>query len=93
MTAKPAKPDRYTVDKVGTQDPPGTEYFVLDVVNDVRAREALAYLGNRYERHGQQGKAQECFDQLHATLAEHKRVMDERNPKQKGKVKKENVYP
>lgn len=91
MPSKPAKPDRYVVDRVGTADPASSEYFVLDVVNDWRAREALAYLGNQYRQSGQNVKAQECWDQLSATLPAHRAVMEARNPKQ-SRAKKGNVH-
>jgi len=84
---KPAKPDRYVVDRIGTPDPPSAEYFVMDVVHDWQAREALAYLGNKYRQHGYQVKAQECFDHLHATLPAHAAVMERRNPPLRGRKK------
>ena len=84
---QPAKPDRYQVGKVGTQDPPGTEYYVLDVVNDWIAREILARLGARYRDKGMEVRAKECFDLLQSTLDAHRQVMEARNPKPKGKKK------
>lgn len=80
---KAAKPDRYVVDRIGTPDPAGTEYYVLDVVNDFQAREILAFLGNKYRRAGQEVKAQECFDVLHASLPAHTAVVEARNPARK----------
>lgn len=91
---KPAKPDRYLVDRTGTPDPPSSEYFVLDVVNDWQAREALAYLGNKYRQRGSQVKAEECFAVLDATLPAHGAVMEARNPRpKKGRSKRENLRP
>jgi hypothetical protein len=88
MPAKPAKPDRYVVDKVGSGDPPSTEYYVLDVVNDWIAREILARLGSRYREKGLLGNAKECFDLLDSTLEAHRVVMESRNPKQKTSAKR-----
>lgn len=89
---KPAKPDRYTVDRVGTPDPATSEYYVLDVVNDWIAREILARLGSRYREKGQDVRAKECFDLLHDTLEQHAAVMEARNPKRsKGGTKRDNA--
>lgn len=86
---KNAKPDRYQVDRVGTPDPPTTEYYVLDIVNDVEARVALAWLGTRYARAGQKVRADEAHQALHDTQEAHRAVMEARNPKQKKATKKE----
>lgn len=93
MPAKPAQPDRYVVDRIGTPDPDSTEYYVLDIVNDWTAREVLALLGNKYRQRGQDGRAQECFDHLHATQQAHRAVMDLRNPKTKKKTTKRQNQP
>lgn len=85
---KPAKPDRYVVDRVGTADPPSTEYYVLDVVNDWIAREILARLGSRYREKGQEVRASECFALLDSTLEAHRVVMESRNPTQKKTTKR-----
>ena len=94
MTAKPAKPDRYTVDKVGTPDPAASQYYVLDVVHDFRAREVVAQLGNKYRADNAKVKAEECFELLNSTLEAHRAVMELRNPKtkKKSKVDKENMH-
>lgn len=94
MPPKPAKPDRYVVDRVGTPDPESSQYFVLDVVNDWVAREYLARLGNGYRQRGQEVRAQECFDLLDSTLKAHAAVMEARQPnRKKTSAKKENVHP
>lgn len=92
---KPAKPDRYQVDRVGTPDPATSQYYVLDVVNDWTAREALAYLGNRYRQRGLEVRARECFDLLHETLEEHKAYWEARQVAEKKtkRRKKEIVTP
>jgi len=90
---KPAKPDRYVVDRIGAPDPASTEYFVLDVVNDWQAREALAYLGNKYRQRGHEVKSKECFDFLDFTLPAHRAVMEARNPPPRGRTKKANLHP
>ena len=91
MTAKPAKPERYLVDRIGTPDPASTEYYVLDIVNDWQAREALAGLGNKYRRRGLEVRAKECFDHLHATNEAHRKVMESRNPQQKKQKRGDNA--
>lgn len=83
MTAKPAKPERYVVDRIGTPDPASSEYFVLDIVNDWMAREVLAMLGNKYRQHNLEVRSKECFDALHATLEAHQQYWERRNPKKK----------
>ncbi len=88
VPAKPAQPARFVVDRIGTPDPPNTEYYVLDLVNNWLDREALAYLGNKYRQHGRDQLAAQCFGALDATNAEFGRVMDARNP-QKKKAKKQ----
>lgn len=75
----PAKPDRYVVDRIGTPDPEGTEYFVLDLVHDFDCRAALAQLGNSYRRRNQDQKAQECFDALAASQSAHAAFVERRN--------------
>jgi len=85
--ARDAKPERYRVDRLGTPDPPSSEYYVLDIVNDVDARVALAILGTRYERAGQMVRAEEAREALHSTLAKHRGVIEARNPKQKKATK------
>lgn len=79
VTAKSATPDRYVVDKTGVPDPEGTEYYVLNLTHDASAREALAYLGNKYRQRHLNQLSQECFDALNATLPEFRRVMEARN--------------
>jgi hypothetical protein len=91
---KPAQPPRYVVDRIGTPDPDSSEYFVLDVVNDWMAREALALFGNKLRQRGHEARAKEIFEYLDATLPAHAAVMEARNPKSKSKsTKKENLAP
>lgn len=89
----PATPDRYVVDRIGTPDPASSQYYVLDVVNDWMAREALARLGNIYRQHNQPANAQVCFDLLDRTLEAHAAMWELRNPKQKKSAKKDNARP
>lgn len=89
MTAREAKPDRYLVDRIGKPDPDASVYFVLDVVHDLTAREALAYLGNQYRRRNQRQLSQECFDLLDATLPAVTKIADERFPRKAGGTKKD----
>lgn len=93
MPSKPARPDRYVVDRVGTPDPATSEYFVLDLVQDWRAREAVANLGNYYRRDGRLQLAEECFLALHETKEAHRAVMEARNPQKKRGAKKVVVHP
>jgi len=93
VTAKPARPDRYVVDRMGTSDPATSEYFVLDIVNDWQAREAVARLGNMYRQHGKAQLAEECFAALKATNDAHGKIMEARNPQRKKGSKKEVVHP
>lgn len=69
----------YVVDKNGTPDPPGTQYYVLDLVHNWLDREALAYLGNKHRQAGRDQRAQECFDALDASNAAFGACMNERN--------------
>lgn len=91
MTAKPAHPDRYQVDRIGSPDPASSEYYVVDLVNDVDGRSVIAQLGNYYQRRGLTSQAKQCFDALHATQDAHKKVMDVRNAVNKEKAKKGRV--
>lgn len=88
---KPAKPARFVVDRIGTPDPDTSQYYVLDVVNEWQAREILAFLGNKYRRQGQEVKAEECFDLLHATQDAHAAMWEARNPPRKNSAKKANA--
>ncbi len=90
VTARPAKPDRYLVDRQGTPDPASSVYYVLDVVNDWQAREALAYLGNKYRQQNQTTKAQECFDLLAQTNEKHMEIMRARDAERNKTSKKGN---
>lgn len=93
MTARPAKPERYQVDRIGTPDPPSSSYFVLDIVNDLTARNAVAQLGNLYRREGLDVRAQEAFDALHETQDAHRRIIEARNPKKKKTTKADKAIP
>lgn len=95
---KPAYPDRYLVDRVGTPDPDYSEYFVLNIVDNWIHREMVARLGNRYRQRGMEQLAQECFDALDQTLNAHAAVMERRNEayrkQHKGtKTSKEVIHP
>ncbi|NUS01954.1 MAG: hypothetical protein HOV97_05255 [Nonomuraea sp.] len=81
--AKQAVPAHYSVDKTGGPDPTPSHYFVLNVSQDPIAREALAYLGNKYERAGRQQLAQEAFSLLDETREAFAKVMAGRQPKKK----------
>lgn len=69
----------YVVDKVGIQDPPEAQYFVLDLVHSWSDREVLALLGNKHRQQGREQRAQECFDALDASNAAHGAYMETRN--------------
>ena len=74
--SKAALPDRYEVDRKGTPDPSGSEYYVLDVVHDRHARVVLGRLVNYYRQHGQQVAADELVSFLDATVDAHKAVIE-----------------
>lgn len=93
MTTRPATPERYLVDRIGTPDPPSSAYYVLDVVNDITARVALAQLGNLYRRNGQQVRADEAFQTLHDTQDAHRAIVEARNPKKKKSSKADKAIP
>ena len=93
MAAKNAKPDRYLVDKIGIGDPEPSEFYVLNITQDADAREAMAYLGRRYQQHRKDQLSRECFDLLDATLPAFAAVMEARQPKKKSGGKKENARP
>lgn len=73
---KDALPDRYVVDRKGSPDPEGSEYYVLDVVHDRHARTVLGRLVNYYRQHGQQVAADELVSFLDATVDAHKAVIE-----------------
>lgn len=79
MPGKPAKPERFMVERIGTPDPPSTEYYVLDLVNDFDCRVALGFLGRSYDRRGMAVKSEECFQALRDTEPAFKAVIDQRN--------------
>lgn len=79
-----ATPEHYSVEKHGAQDPELSDYFVLNITQDPIAREALAYLGNKYQQNGKQQLSQECFGLLDATRQSFAAVMEARQPKKKG---------
>lgn len=81
--AKQAVPAHYTVEKIGSPDPVPSEYFVLNVGQDPIAREALAYLGNKYRQNNRMQLSQECFDLLDSTREAFAEVMARRQPKKK----------
>jgi len=87
MTA--ATPAHFTVESTRSpgQGEPG--YFVIDVVNDLTGREAVAHLGNHYRREGKNELAKECFDLLDRTIPEVSRLSDLRYPKKGGAAKKD----
>ena len=78
-----ATPDHYSVEKRGPRDPEPSDYFVLNITQDPLAREALAYLGNKYQQHNRQQLSQECFQLLDRTRAPFAAVMAARQPKKK----------
>ena len=84
---KDALPDRYVVDRRGTPDPEGAEYYVLDVVHDRHARTVLGALVNWYRQSGQHTSADELDRLLLSTSAAHGKVIKEfyesRNPARK----------
>ena len=86
---KEAKPDRYTVDRVGTPDPARSEYYVLDVVHDFEARVALRGLARRYRRLELNVRADELDRLLDDTESTFRAIVEARNPKQKKASKKE----
>lgn len=86
--AKPATPPHYAVEKMGVPDPAVSEYFVLNITQDPIAREALAFLGNKYRQHNKHQLSQECFSLLDSTRAVFAEVMEARQPKKKSGGKK-----
>lgn len=78
-----ALPAGYQVERTGIQDPSHSQYFVLNVADDWMAREALAYLGNKYRQNGKQQLSKECFDALDQALPAFREVMESRQPKKK----------
>lgn len=88
MPPTQAAPAHFTVESTRSpgQGEPG--YFVVDVVNDLIARQCIAQLGNLYRREGKLELAKECFDLLDQTLPEVSRLSDLLYPK-KGAAKKD----
>lgn len=84
--AKDAKPDRFVVDRKGTPDPEGSEYYVVDVVHDRHARTALARLARLYDAHGQTIAAQEIDDLLARTSAAHAKLIEDQYQAQKARM-------
>lgn len=78
-----ATPEHYSVEKAGQRDPAPSDYFVLNVTQDPIAREALAYLGNKYQQANRQQLSQECFQLLDRTRESFAAVMASRQPKKK----------
>lgn len=67
MAARPALPDRYLVDRVGTPDPESSRYYVIDVMHDLDARVALRQLINKYRHRGPSVRADELETLLDET--------------------------
>lgn len=88
MPPKPAKPDRYVVDKVGTPDPPAAEYFVLDLVHDYDARVAGFFLARSYENRNLLQKAAELRQALKDAEPAHKAHCEQLNKRWETKRKK-----
>lgn len=85
---KKAVPERYVVDRIGTQDPENSQYYVMDVVNDHLCREYVSRLGNAYRQNGMDVRSKECFALLDETLDAHRVVMEARNQSYKTKKKR-----
>lgn len=83
----------YRVEKVGTPDPDGSQYVVLNLVHDFEARVAVAKLLSAYEARGQTAKAQECKAQLEGTMDAHKAAMIEKTRRSQGDEKKPRGRP
>lgn len=79
MAARPAHPDRYTVDRIGTPDPSASAYYVLDLVHDFDARVAVAGLIRHYEMRGFDQKAAQAKQALEETKEAHAAAIAERN--------------
>lgn len=79
---KPALPAGFTVQR-DRAEPAHSQYFVLNITDDWLAREALAYLGRKYEQNNRHELSEECFGLLRATNDEFGRVVQSRQPKKK----------
>lgn len=80
---KDACPERYRVDRVGTPDPPDSQYFVLDVVHDRHAREVLMMLIRKYRFMGPSARADELERLLQESEADFARNVRARTQKVK----------
>lgn len=81
MTARPALPIRYLVDRTGTSDPPAATYYVLDVVHDFDARVALQMLVRFYRGRDMDVRADELQGLLRDTVEAHRQFVIRTNPK------------
>src|SRR5438552_3130108 len=87
-----AVPAHYRVERLGSPDPPDARYFVLDVVHDQHARQALwvlvrAYRNSNHARvHGGSVRADELEQLLKDTNEAVAQFIQARNPPTKGRV-------
>lgn len=85
---KDALPARYVVDRVGTPDPAGAEYYVLDLVHDTAARVMLRRLVRDYRSHGQHVRADELAKALDETAEAHLQVLHRLAPNARRRASK-----
>jgi len=64
-------PERFTVQRIGTPDPPGSNYYVLNVTSDHHARVALRALARGYRLYGSKAAADELEQYLNDTQPDH----------------------
>lgn len=86
--------DRYEVEVIGTPDPEGAQYMVLNVVHDNEARIVLWKLVRQYEYAGQPARAAEVRRVLEESKGGHAAAMAARNAlfkeeKKRGAAKKD----
>ena len=71
--------NRYEVGIVGTPDPPGSQYVVLNLVGDIEARVAVAKLANRYEQMGAPSQANDLRQMLERSQEADRAFYEKRN--------------
>jgi len=72
---KDALPVRYVVDRIGTPDPPESQYYVLDIVTDTDARVTLRRLVRDYRATKQNARADELAKALDDTADAHQQLL------------------
>lgn len=90
---KQALPSRYEVERRGTPDPPGVDYYVLDAVHDYEARYCLRMYVNALRKRGKTTQADEIEAGLTASKDAHQKAMSANNPPPKTKKTPERPMP